>query len=236
MNAKDVMKALHAHGSAKDALFLQRFFKTGAGQYGEGDKFIGVRVPMTRKVCSQFRDLALPEVQKLLDSKVHEHRLAGVIILANQYPKVSEVSKQAIYDLYLKNVYGGQINNWDIIDVTAEHVVGAHLEHKPRHVLFELAKSDDVWQKRVAILSTFYFIKHGESETTIKIAEILLHDKHDLIQKAVGWLLREVGKRIDEKLLTKFLEQNAKKMPRTMLRYSVERLSPQQRTYFMGLK
>lgn len=236
MTAVQVKKALQTYTTAEDAVFLQRFFKTGVGQYGEGDKFIGVRVPLTRKVCKQFKDLPAGEVQKLLDSSIHEHRLAGVIILANKYSKASEQEKQAIYDLYLKNVYNGRINNWDIVDVTAPQVVGAHLLERPRDILFELAKSDSLWQKRVAMISTYKFLQNGDGSTTLQIAKILLNDTQDLIHKVVGWMLREMGQKVDEKLLINFLEKHARQMPRTMLRYSIEKLSPSQRTYFMELR
>lgn len=232
MTATDVKNALKARANADDAVFLQRFFKTGKGQYGEGDVFIGVRVPQTRAVCKQYKDLPLPEIQKLLDSPVHEHRLAAVILLANQYPNSTEQQKQAIFDLYLKNVYKGRVNNWDIVDTSAEHIVGAHLENRPQKLLYELAKSDDVWQRRVAMLSTFRFIKSGDPSTTLDLAEIFLSDRHDLIQKATGWMLREVGKKCNEKILTNFLDKHAHQMPRTMLRYAIERLPVQSQAWY----
>lgn len=236
MTANDVKTALEKHASTDDAGFLQRFFKTGKGQYGEGDVFIGVRVPATRQVCKQFQALPLPEVQKLLDSPVHEYRLAAVIILAYAYAKASEQEQQIIYDVYLKNVYAGRINNWDIVDVTAPHIVGAHLQNRSRDVLYKLARGDTIWQKRVAIISTFRFLAAGDPSTSLDMAEILLHDPHDLIQKAVGWTLREVGKRVDEQLLIAFLDQHAHDMPRTALRYAIERLSPELKAHYMKLK
>jgi len=236
MTARDVQQALAQHASADDAIFLQHFFKTGKGQYGEGDVFIGLRVPQTRQVCKQFTALPLPEVQKLLDSDVHEHRLAALIILTKQYAKARDPDRQAIYDLYLHNVYAGRINNWDLVDSSAEFVMGEHLMHRPRDILFTLAHSSDVWQKRVAILSSFEFIKAGDPVTTLALAEILLHDPHDLIQKAVGWMLREIGKRVDRQLLLDFLDKHAHDMPRTTLRYSLEHLPPQQKAHYMGLR
>src|ERR1039458_9086496 len=158
MTATEVKTALQQHASAADAVFLQRFFKTGEGQYGAGDVFIGVRVPKTRLVAKQFKDLSPTEIQKLLDSKVHEHRLAALIILTVQYPKARAAQKQAIYELYLKNVYQGRINNWDLVDISAPQIVGEHLQNRPRDILFDLAKSDDLWRRRVAILSSFTFI------------------------------------------------------------------------------
>lgn len=237
MKASNVISKLKAYAKPEDAVFLQRFFKTGKGQYGEGDVFIGVRVPQTRSVCKLYADLPLGEVQKLFDSDVHEHRLAGAIILTYQYPK--SVHKKSIYDLYLKNVWAGRINNWDIVDVTAENVIGRHLfeQNLPRDILFTLARSDNVWHKRVAIMSSFYFFKKGDGDftTTLKLCELLLHDTHDLIQKAVGWMLREIGKRVDTKILIDFLNKHAATMPRTALRYATEHLSPEIRQYYMDL-
>ncbi len=235
-NATDLQDELAKYASDADAVFLQRFFKTGKGQYGEGDQFIGVRVPMTRKVCRQFKDLPLSEVQKLFDSPIHEHRLAAVILLANKYPKADKADQETIYDMYLANVRKGRINNWDLVDVSAEHVIGAHEFNTGRVILFELARSKDVWQKRVAIMSAFYFIKRGDVSTTLELAEILLHDPHDLIQKAVGWQLREVGKRVDQKLLLDFLDKHAATMPRTTLRYAIEHLDQKAKQYYMSLK
>lgn len=238
MTAEQVKAALQQYANPEDALFLQRFFKTGTGEYGEGDVFIGVRVPQTRRICKQFADLQLSEVQKLLKSPVHEHRLSAVIILANAYNnrRATEFDKQKIYELYLKNVYEGRVNNWDIIDLSAPKIIGMYLLDRPRDLLFELAQSDDLWQRRVAALSTFQFIIKGDPSTSLEIAEVLLRDKQDLIQKAVGWMLREVGKRCEESLLTTFLDKHAHEMPRTMLRYSIEKLKPEQKAYYMKRK
>jgi 3-methyladenine DNA glycosylase AlkD len=236
MTAEGVKAALQEYASPEDAVFLQRFFKTGEGQYGAGDTFIGVRVPDTRAVCKKFATLPLLEVKKLLESEVHEHRLAAVTLLANAYKKADEAQREEIYGAYLQAVYDGRVNNWDIVDSSAEFIVGEYLYNKPRDLLFRLAKSDDIWQRRVAVLSTFGFIKKGDASTTLQLAEILLHDPHDLIQKAVGWMLREAGKRCDETLLTVFLERHAAVMPRTMLRYAIERLSTAQKADFMARK
>lgn len=234
--AAALKKALAAHGNADDAVFLQRFFKTGKGQYGEGDQFIGVRVPATRQVCKTFRGLPLSEVAKLLDSPVHEHRLAGAIILANDYAKAAPDIQRQIFELYLRKVYEGKINNWDIVDTTAEYVIGAHLEKSDRKLLYSLAKSSDLWQKRVAIMSTFGYIKRGDPGTTLDIVDILLYDPEDLVQKAVGWMLREIGKRVDPKILEDFLDTHAHDMPRTALRYALEKLSPRQKAHYMAAK
>ncbi|HSX28118.1 MAG TPA: DNA alkylation repair protein [Candidatus Saccharimonadales bacterium] len=236
MTAAEVTKALRAHASAEDAVFLQRFFKTGEGEYGAGDVFIGVRVPATRAVCKQFKELPLTEIQKLLDSNVHEYRLAALILLGNKYAKADPATQKQIYTLYLQNVAAGRVNNWDLVDSSAELIVGPYLEDRPREPLARLAKSDNLWQKRVAMVSTFYYLKHGDPVTTIEIAEILLHDPNDLIQKAVGWMLREMGKKVDEEVLIDFLEKHAATMPRTMLRYAIERLSPTQKAHFMAVK
>lgn len=236
MSATDVQRALQGYANDYHAVVLQGFFKTSEGQYGEGDVFIGVRVPQTRAVCKEYKDLPLSEIQKLLDSVVHEHRLAALIILALQFSNADPVERRAIYDLYLKNLYKGRINNWDLVDTSADKIVGAYLTDKPRDILYQLAKSDDLWEKRVAMISTFWFIKKGEPATALEIAEILLHDTHDLIQKAVGWMLREIGKRCDEQILTNFLDEHAHDMPRTALRYSIERLGPELKRHYMQLK
>lgn len=236
MSAEDVEAALRLEAHPDGAAFAQRFFKTGEGQYGEGDVFLGVRVPATRTICKRYKNLTLAEIQKLLDSPIHECRQAGLIIMTLQYPKADSVGQKKLYELYLKNVYAGQVNNWDLVDVSAEKIVGPYLQDKPRSILFQLARSDDLWQRRVAILSTFHYIKQGQAETTLELATILLHDPHDLIQKAVGWMLREVGKRCGRAKLTDFLDTYAGEMPRTMLRYSLEHLPPDQRAHYMRIK
>jgi 3-methyladenine DNA glycosylase AlkD len=236
MTAQDLKVALEKHANADDAVFLQRFFKTGKGQYGEGDVFIGVRVPQTRAICKDFKDLPLAEIQKLFDSPVHEHRLVAVILLANKFPKATEQGRRKIYELYLKNVYKNRINNWDIVDLSADRVVGAYLENRDKKILLELAKSDNIWQKRVAMLSTFHYIKKGDPGPALDVIDIILHDPHDLIQKATGWMLREIGKKAGEEILTGFLDKHAHDMPRTTLRYAIERLTPGQKGRYMEAK
>ncbi len=204
MKAADVEKSLEKFADAEDALFLQRFFKTGRGEYGEGDVLIGVRVPQTRQVCKNFKDLPLEEIKKLIQSKVHEYRLSAVILLANQFKKADETMRTQLYTFYLRALDDGCINNWDIVDISAELIVGEYVWGKPLDPIFTLAKSNDVWHRRVAVLSTFAFIKKGDPLPTLKLAEQLLHDPHDLIRKAVGWMLREVGKRADRELLLGF--------------------------------
>ena len=217
--------------SKQKAQNLQRFFKTGPGQYGEGDKFIGVVVPDIRKVAIKHSDLSLVQTTKLLHSSIHEERLCALLILVDQYGKGDSKKQKQIFGLYLKNYKF--INNWDLIDLTAPRIVGAYLADKPKDILYKLAISNNLWKKRIAILATFYYIYQGESKETIKIAQILLRDKHDLIHKAVGWMLREVGKRCDERILLNFLNKNYKNMPRTCLRYAIERLPEAKRQLYL---
>ena len=233
MTAEGLKSELQRYANAEDAVFLQRFFKTGEGQYGAGDQFIGVRVPDTRKACKSAGKMPLSEVEELLKSDVHEHRLAAVILLADQFKSVASSGQEDIYRLYLKALERGYINNWDIVDTSAEFIVGEYLWERPRESLLELARHQDVWHRRVAVLASFQFIKKGDASTTLELAKVLLHDSHDLIQKAVGWMLREVGKRVSRELLITFLEEHHKDMPRTMLRYAIEHLEPSQRAHFM---
>ncbi len=236
LKANNLIKELNQAGDPADAIFLQRFFKTGKGQYGEGDVFIGVRIPAIRSIAKAYNDLSFTEIQKLLSSNVHEERFAALVILTSRYLKASAKEQSAIYDFYLGNLYKGRINNWDLIDVSTEYIIGAYLLDKPSDILFELAKSSSIWQRRAAIVSTFAFIKRGDPKLTIKISEQLLKDPESLIQKATGWMLREVGKRCDRQVLLSFLDKHAHEMPRTMLRYSIEHLSPQQRKHYMNKK
>lgn len=235
MKSKEFIFELNKYAIDGKAEFLSRFFKTGPGEYGEGDKFLGVRVPQTRIVCKLFKDMPLNEVQRLLDSPFHEHRLGGAILLANKYPRADEQNKQKIYDIYLANVKASKINNWDIVDVSCAQVVGTHLLGRDRKILSKMAKNGNLWEKRTSMVCTFAFLRKGDPSTTIALAEILLNDKHDLIQKAVGWMLRETGKKVDEDILISFLDENAAKMPRTMLRYSIERLPAGLRRKYMNL-
>ncbi len=228
-----ISKELKKYSSPKKAEILQRFFKTAPGQYGAGDKFIGIVVPDIRKVVKQNTDLSLDKVLVLLHSPIHEERLCAVLILVAQYKKADLKQQQKIFQLYLKNYK--YINNWDLVDLSAPNIVGAYLRDKPKDILTKLAKSKNLWQKRISILATFDFIYHKKSEETLKIAKILLHDEHDLIHKATGWMLREVGKRVDEKVLLKFLDEHYKAMPRTSLRYAIERLAePKRLAYLHG--
>ena len=213
---------------------LQRFFKTGPGGYGEGDAFLGVRVPAVRVIARHHAGLDLADVTKLLRSPVHEERLAALVILVRRYGRADKQERQRIYDLYLKNT--AHVNGWDLVDVSAPHIVGAHLLDRKgavHRVLDRLASSPSVWERRIAIMATFAFVRAGDCNETLRLARVLLDDEHDLIHKAVGWMLREVGKR-DEELLVGFLQQHAVDIPRTMLRYAVERLDARLRTELMA--
>lgn len=226
-----ILKELKKYSSPKKAAILQRFFKTKKGEYGEGDKFIGVVVPDIRKVVKIYQDLDLAEVVLSLHSPIHEERLCAVLILVTQYKKADAKQQKKIFQLYLKNYQF--INNWDLVDLSAPNIVGAYLRDKPKDILYKLAKSKNLWQKRIAMLATFDDIYHKKSDEAIKIAKILLHDEHDLIHKAVGWMLREVGKRVDEKVLLKFLDEYYRTMPRTSLRYAIERLPEAKRLAYL---
>ena len=236
MNANDLIKDINNYADPIRAQHSQRFFKTGPGQYGEGDIFIGITMPQLRGVCRKYRNISQEDLRYLLQSLIHEHRMAAVVIMSDIFLTKSHADQKLLYDLYLEGVRNNQINNWDIIDVSAKNVVGMFLKNRPRDELYKLAKSDHLWSKRVAMVCTPAFFVHGDIADTLSIAEILLQDKHDLIQKAVGWMLREVGKYVDESVLTDFLDKHAHEMPRTMLRYSIERLSSQKRAYYMNLK
>ena len=222
----DINSEIEKLANKKQAELLQRFFKTGKGEYGEGDIFLGIKVPVQRQVAKQFKDLDMENIKILLNSKIHEKRLIALLILILQYGKADEKSKKDIFDFYLKNTKN--INNWDLVDLSAPNIVGNFLLNKDREILYELAKSENLWEKRISIVSTFAFIRNNQLDDCLKVAEILLNDKHDLIHKAVGWMLREVGKK-DEKVLKIFLRKHYKNMPRTMLRYSIERFDEEDR-------
>jgi 3-methyladenine DNA glycosylase AlkD len=234
MRAQDVRDALAADADPSDAIHLQRFFKTGPGEYGEGDVFIGVRVPATRAVVKRFRDLELADIDLLLDDPVHEHRLAGALLLVQRYPSEPE----AVFDVYLAAVERARINNWDLVDASAEHIVGPEVRsgRAPQELLDDLAAAPSLWERRVAVLATFDFIKHGDPAPTLRLAEALLDDRQDLMHKAVGWMLREVGKRVSPAALTGFLDAHAPQMPRTMLSYAIEHLEPAERARYRALR
>jgi len=235
-SASDLREALAAASVATDIPALQRYFKTGAGEYGEGDIFIGVRVPAVRSVVKGFRDLDERAIEELLDSPIHEHRLAALFVLVAQFARADPDERSRIASQYVAAVRRGRVNNWDLVDSSAEFILGEYLVDRPRELLYELAASNSVWERRTAIIATFGFIKRGDTGTTFEIADVLLTDDHHLIQKAVGWMLREVGKRVDPALLTRYLDDNAARMPRTALSYAVERLSPERRTHYRSLR
>lgn len=232
MKATEVERELKKKANKNKAELLARFFKTGKGEYGEGDIFWGINVPTQREIAKKFIDLSLSEIQKLLKNPVHECRLTALLILVYKYEKADDKTKGRVYNFYLKNTK--HINNWDLVDVSCHKIIGAYLYDKDRSILYKFAKSKNLWEKRIAIISTFNFIAKNDFKDSVKIGEMLLNDKHDLIHKAVGWMLREVGKR-DEKVLHDFLKKNVKKMPRTALRYSIERLAPEFRRYYISL-
>ena len=217
-------------GNKRRAAISQRFFKTGPGEYGEGDCFLGITVPELRKLAKEYQAIALAEVAQILRSTIHEERLLALLILIRAYARGDARFKEKIYNLYLKNTR--YINNWDLVDTSAEHIVGAFLMDKGKKPLYALVQSSDLWERRIAIMATFHFIKGGQFTETLKIARMLLSDKEDLIHKAVGWMLREVGKRLLQ-AEEQFLKAHYKKMPRTMLRYAIERFPEAKRQRYL---
>lgn len=240
MTAKQLeidLRAVAAHRAPEDLEFITRFFKTGKGGYSEGDQFIGAKVPWIRAVCKKYRDLPLPEIEKALESPIHEVRLAAVIIMADlaKSKRTDAALKKALFDLYLRR--SDRVNNWDIVDSSCRDVVGEYLLDKPRDVLYKLARSKNLWERRIAMVSTWAYIRRGETKDTYAIAEILLDDKHDLIHKAVGWMLRETEKRPGgAEKLKKFLDKNAARMPRTALRYAIEHFDEATRKKYLSQK
>jgi 3-methyladenine DNA glycosylase AlkD len=221
---------LREYAEPQRAQAHQRFFKTGPGEYGEGDLFLGIRVPHIRKLVSKYRGLSLADTKKLLKSKWHEERLFALLMLVDSFKSGSDDLKESIYSLYMTSTKW--INNWDLIDLTAAHIPGAWLSDRDREPLFDFAKSDDLWKKRIAIISTHCFIRKNDFSHTLAISEILLTDRHDLIHKAVGWMLREAGKRNLE-VEEVFLKKHYSKMPRTMLRYAIEKFPEEKRQNYL---
>ncbi|MFN7730541.1 MAG: DNA alkylation repair protein [Pirellula sp.] len=230
MTANEVQQKLRGLASPQRAETSQRFFKTGPGQYGEGDQFIGVPVPTLRSLAKQYKNLPLSEIRPLLNSPIHEHRHIALMILVLQVAKCSPEHRRTVYDFYLQNKHA--INNWDLVDCSAPYIVGGYLIDRSRTPLTQLAKSASLWDRRIAILATQHFIRHDDFDDTLTLCERLLDDPEDLIHKATGWMLREAGKR-SESVLLGFLDQHAPTMPRTMLRYAIEKLTPQQRRKYM---
>ena len=230
MTIRNIRKKLQHLGSEEKAIVLQRFFKTGPGDYGEGDVFIGVGVPQLRKLVKEYPDITIKEVMQLLRSSIHEERLFALLMLVSKYSKGNETVKKRIYELYLQNTKF--INSWDLVDGSAQHIVGAFLMDKSKEPIYRLAKSNNLWERRIAILATFHFIKHNNYSETLKISKILLTDEQDLIHKAVGWMLREIGKRhISTEEI--FLKKYYKRMPRTMLRYAIEKFPESKRQKYL---
>jgi 3-methyladenine DNA glycosylase AlkD len=233
MGLKELRKELKKEANKEQAANLQRFFKTGKGEYGEGDKFYGIKVPVQRRIAKKHTDISIDDIRELLNSPVHEERLVSLFILVDRYTKGDNKTKENIFSFYLKNTE--KINNWDLVDSSAPRIVGAHLLNRDKKILFKLAGSSGLWNKRIAILSTMFFIKNHHFETTFQIAEILLNDKHDLIHKGVGWMLREVGNQNSDEE-ENFLKKHYRKMPRTMLRYAIEKFPEKRRKdYLRGI-
>lgn len=230
MKASDICNRLRALGDKDKAQILQRFFKTAPGEYGEGDVFVGLRVPEIRKLAKEYQMLPLPEVIQLLQSSIHEARLLALIILIHIYIRGDDSVQNQIYNLYIENTRS--INSWDLVDVSAEHIVGQYLRYRSRSPLYSLAVSDLLWDRRISIMATFHYIKSGEFSETLRIAELLLRDAEDLIHKAVGWMLREIGKR-DHLAEEGFLRDHYKTMPRTMLRYAIEKFPEKLRQQYL---
>jgi 3-methyladenine DNA glycosylase AlkD len=230
-NAASIRAELKEMSDPEKALILSRFFKTGPGEYGAGDKFLGVIAPKVRKIVKANWATSPGEVRKLICSSFHEERLTALLILVEQYHRGDNAQKREVYDLYLAST--AYINNWDLVDLTAPHIVGAYLADKDTATLTRLAHSPSLWERCIAMLARFYFIREGDGCEALRIAEMLLKDNHDLIHKAVGWMLREVGKRCSMELECRFLDAHAAEMPRTMLRYAIERFPEKLRLQYL---
>jgi len=233
MSVDFILKELQSVGTPEKAAHLQRFFKTGPGQYGEGDVFIGVVVPHTRCIAKANFRTSMKEIAKLLQSKYHEARLCALLILTERFKKAPEKEREEIFNFYLQNT--SYINNWDLVDLTAPKIVGEYLLDKDRAILYLLAESESLWEQRIAIISTYTFIRKNDFYDTFELSKRFLTHKHDLMHKAVGWMLRETGKR-DRKALTDFLETFSPVMPRTALRYAIEHYPEPERQYFLKKK
>jgi 3-methyladenine DNA glycosylase AlkD len=228
-----VRKRLRASANPSDAAFLRRFFKTGPGQYAEGDKFLGIRLPELRRIAREFRGLPLEDVETLLADPWHEARLLALLLLVDAFERGTARERETIYRFYLRSA--ARVNNWDLVDLSAPNIIGAHLLGRGHAPLHRLAKSRNLWERRIGIVATYALIRAGDFADTLTICEGLLEDRHDLIHKACGWMLREVGKR-DRVTLEKFLETHAAAMPRTMLQYAIERFSPAERARYLAMR
>lgn len=229
--AETIKKELRKLADKDKAVKLSGFFKTGKGQYGEGDVFIGITVPDQRKTAKLFYDTGLSEIEKLLDDPIHEFRLTALLILIQKYSKADETGKKNITDFYLSKT--SKINNWDLVDLSAHQIIGNYYYSRDREILYQLAQSSSMWEQRIAVVSTYYFIKRNDFKEILAFSEMLLGHKHDLIHKATGWMLRETGK-MDLSVLRKFLDKHHKVMPRTMLRYSIEKLDESERKKYLS--
>jgi len=227
---KEIKKEFKKLSNSEQAKHLQKYFKTGKGEYGEGDLFLGIRVPIIRKIAKKYSNLSISDAAEFLKSPFHEERLFALIVLVEIFRKKNKENKEKIYELYLSNT--GYINNWDLVDVSAHHIVGEYLFNRDKKPIYILARSESIWERRISIMSTLYFITNNDFNDTLKIAEVLLKDKEDLIQKAVGWMLREIGKR-DPEAEEEFLGKYYKDMPRTMLRYAIEKFSEEKRKSYL---
>jgi 3-methyladenine DNA glycosylase AlkD len=233
MTAPEIHKHLQKLANPDKAMILQGFFKTGPGEYADGDRFLGLVVPVIRKLAKQYQDTPIGEVKKLLMSAIHEERLLALLMLVQRYQKGDDGLKKIVYGLYLEST--GYINNWDLVDLSAEKIVGPYLRDRARRPLYRLAKSKSLWERRIAIISTFHYIKNHDYRDTLAVAGLLLEDAEDLIHKAVGWMLREVGKR-DMGVEERFLRAHYRSMPRTMLRYAIERFPESKRKKYLNGK
>jgi 3-methyladenine DNA glycosylase AlkD len=223
-------KILLGRKNLSKSKILSRYFKTGPGEYGEGDIFLGISVVEQRGIIKDFLGLNLSDLQKLLNSKYHEFRLSALLILIKKYQSASPVDQKKIVDFYFKNIKN--INNWDLVDVSCHYIIGAYFFDKDRQMFYDLAQSQNLWAKRIAVVSTFYFIKNNDLDDIFKLAQLLIKDQHDLMHKAIGWMLREAGKR-DSLRLEKFLIKNIKNIPRTTLRYAIEKFPEKKRREFL---
>ena len=230
MSLTEIKKEIKKNADPRKAELLQRFFKTGLGQYGEGDIFLGIMVPVQRSIVKKYKHLSLKDLKVLLNSGIHEERLIALLILVEQYKKGDEQKKEDIFAFY--HLHRKRINNWDLVDLTAHSISGSYLMDKDKSLLYKLAESENIWDRRIAVMSTFYFIKYNVFDDALCIAEKLINDKHDLIHKAVGWMLREIGNR-DMNTEEGFLEKHYKKMPRTMLRYAIEKFPEKKRLAYL---
>ncbi|MFZ0454278.1 MAG: DNA alkylation repair protein [Ignavibacteriaceae bacterium] len=230
MKYLELKQTVKNNSNKQQAIILQRFFKTGKGEYGEGDVFAGIKVPLSRKIANDFKDLDFTDLQKVIQSKIHEERLITLFILIAKYKNSDDAVREKLFNFYLKNIR--YVNNWDLVDLSAEKIIGAYLIDKDKRLLFDLVKSNNIWERRIAIMSTFCFIKANQFAAALKISELLLKDKHDLIHKASGWMLREIGKR-DIQAEEVFLQKYYKNMPRTMLRYAIEKFPEKKRLNYL---